>query len=204
MKKISLLLTTLLLFVFPSYAFSGLGLGVRTGVVKNYENPKLGNFIKDMDMLGAHMKIGALSIIDLEISGEYCWKTRDGAYVITTYFYPLDENPSSGDTVTLKFKVEDYSVNATAKCVLPTGTVRPYVGVGGGMHFLRYKYTIPDEDAKAQTETKPSYHFCVGVLLNVPVIPLDIFAEGRYSSIQTEKKATTFFTWMLGATLNLP
>lgn len=203
MKKFFLFLAVFFLLVSQSYALTGLGLGVRAGVVSNYDNPKLGNLIKDMDMLGAHMKIGALPIIDLEVSGEYCWKTEEGVFTLTN-FYPLGENPSGGDTlVAAKFKIEDYSVNATAKCVLPTGTVRPYIGVGGGVHFLRYK-RIEYEITATRTETKPSYHFCAGVLLNVPVIPLDIFAEGRYSSIQTEKKATMFFTWMLGATLNLP
>ena len=202
MRRALLFLIVFFLFVPPNYAFTGLGLGVRAGVVSNYDNPGLDNlptlkrdWIKDMNMLGAHLKIGTLPIIDLEVSAEYFWRTEDISIEL------------GADTIGGEFKVEDYSVNATAKYVFSTPVIKPYVGAGGGLHIVNYKFSedeyfgelnIPD------TQTKPSYHFNAGVLLDVPAFPLDIFAEGRYTSIQTKDKATGFFTWMLGVTLNLP
>ncbi len=211
MKKVIFLLLGFFLFVSQSQALTGLGLGVRAGVVSDYDNPGLKDlptlkrdWIKDMNMFGAHLKIGALPIIDLEISGEYFWKTEDISIQIVDY-----QNPSIYDTVSGEFKVEDYSVNATAKYVFSTPVIKPYIGVGGGLHVVAYKFsTVKDEyfgdSGIPDTQTKPSYHVCGGVLLDVPVLPLEAFAEGRYTSIQTEKKATGFFTWMLGITLNLP
>ncbi|MCJ7507986.1 MAG: hypothetical protein MUO85_04555 [candidate division Zixibacteria bacterium] len=211
MKKVFLLLAVFFLLVSPSYALAGLGLGVRAGVVSNYDNPALKDlptlkrdWIKDMNMVGAHLKIGALPIIDLEISGEYFWQTEDISIRVMDYI--------NDDTmfVSGEFKVEDYSVNATAKYVFPTSVIKPYLGAGGGLHIINYKspiYALPPEYTSPtipDTETKPSYHACGGILLDVPVLPLEAFVEGRYTSIQTEKKATGFFTWMLGVTLNLP
>ncbi|HEX9916549.1 MAG TPA: outer membrane beta-barrel protein [candidate division Zixibacteria bacterium] len=208
MKKVFLLLAVFFLLVSPSYAFTGLGLGVRAGIVSNYDNPTLdelfdapfvlkGKKIEDMNMLGAHLKIGTLPIIDLEISGEYFWKTEEFSFEFVDY-----QNPSGVDTANGEFKIEDYSVNVTAKYVFPTSTIKPYVGGGGGLHII--KYSNPGPGPFFENQSKPSYHACGGVLLDVPVLPLEVFLEGRYTSIQTEKKATGFFTWMVGVTLNLP
>jgi len=208
MKKFFLLLTVFFLLDSQSHALTGLGLGVRAGMVSNYDSPELnalfdapfvlkGKKIEDMNMLGIHLKIGALPVIDLEVSGEYFWKTEDFSFQFVDY-----ENPSVYDTASGEFKIEDYSLSATAKYVFPTAGVKPYVGAGSGLHVIRYGN--PGPGPFLENQTKPSCHFCVGALLDVPVIPLDAFAEGRYSLIQTENKATTFFTWMLGATLNLP
>jgi hypothetical protein len=195
MKKVLLFLVLLFLFVPSSYALVGLGLGVRAGVVSNYDNPKLGDFIEEMNMLGAHLKIGALPIIDLEISGEYFWKTEDISVEL------------GSDTISGEFKVRDYSLNGTAKYVFSTPVVKPYIGAGGGLHIITYSFSKEEyfnELGITDAQTKPGYHFNAGLLLNVPVFPLEAFVEGRYTSIQTEKKATGFFTWMLGVTLNLP
>jgi opacity protein-like surface antigen len=206
MKKVLLFLVLLFLFVPSSYALVGLGLGVRAGVVSNYDNPSLnalfdapfvlkGKKIENMNMLGIHFKIGALPVIDLEVSGEYSWKTEEFSFEFRDYM-------DMADTASGEFKIEDYSLNATAKYVFSTPIVKPYVGAGGGLHIIRY--SNPGPGPFFDTQTKPSYHACGGVLLDVPALPLDVFAEGRYTSIQTERKATGFFTWMLGVTLNLP
>ncbi|MFQ5869914.1 MAG: hypothetical protein ACE5JC_08440, partial [Candidatus Zixiibacteriota bacterium] len=84
MKRITVLAA--ILFLIPattSYAITGLGFGIRGGMVAGLENDNLDSFIKEIDptsalsknmtMIGGHLKIGTLPIIDFELALEYAW-----------------------------------------------------------------------------------------------------------------------------------
>ncbi len=127
MKKVLILLGVLAVLASPVYAVTGVGVGVRAGMVSNYSNPGLDNStfnldLKQMPMFGGHVVIGFIPILELEGSAEVAWKKKSYDYGGTT-----------GD-LTLK----DFSLNATAKYKFPFPVIKPYIGAGLGWHWLSY------------------------------------------------------------------
>jgi len=195
MRKLWLLILGSVLFLFAgsSQALTGLGFGIRGGLVQNYDNPTLKVNSVDlnrMQMIGGHIKIGTLRIVDLEVSAEYAWKKKKNA---------LDTIP--GVDLTLG----DLSLNGTVKYNFNFPVVRPFVGLGLGWHKLIYNwsgsygsYPVPDD------ESTWSWQPVGGVGLRFPAVPFEVFLEGRYTSIQTSGKNTNFTTILGGLTFNLP
>ena len=130
--KRTIVLTWILtvLFFSTSYAITGLGLGVRGGIIQNYQNPGLDAFssslsLERMPFLGAHLKIGTMPLVDVEISAEYAWKKKE--ILVSIGIADL-----KGD-----FTVSDISLNATGKYhFLSIPVFKPYVGAGAGFHRL--------------------------------------------------------------------
>ncbi len=197
------------LFNSGAQAVTGLGLGVRGGMIQNYDNPGLEKFssdftsgfsLKQMPLLGAHLKIGTLPIVDLEISVEYAWKKKKNII-----YYP--EGVKILDPPQADLTVRDLSLNATVKYPFSFPVVKPYVGAGVGIHRMLYEFSagetkviFPDD------ENKIGFHGVGGVSLRLPSFPLEIFAEGRLVYIKTEQekldtKETDFVTIMAGITL---
>lgn len=195
MRKIIPLILGLILLVLTgsSQALTGLGFGIRGGLVQNYKNPALdvnGVDLSRMQMLGGHLKIGTLRIVDLEVAAEYAWKKKKNA---------LDTIP--GVDLTLG----DLSLNGTVKYNFNFPVVRPFVGLGLGWHKLIYNwsgsygsYPVPDD------QSTWSWQPVGGVGLHFPAVPFEIFLEGRYTSIQTSGKNTNYTTILGGLTFNLP
>ncbi|OGC78393.1 MAG: hypothetical protein A2145_01705 [candidate division Zixibacteria bacterium RBG_16_40_9] len=196
MRKLSLFLVGSVLFLLAgsSQAITGLGIGLRGGLVANYDNPALdvNNVdLKRMQMIGGHLKIGTLKIVDLELSAEYAWKKKKDA------FAPVVPN--------VDVTVGDLSVNGTVKYNFNFPVVRPFVGLGLGWHRLVYSssgpagsYTIPDD------ESTWGWQPVGGVALHFPAVQFEIFLEGRYTSIQTSGKNTNYTSIIGGLTFNLP
>lgn len=195
----------LLLFCFfvclslssKSWGITGLGIGIKGGIIQNYRNDNLNSiptqnqdWLKEMPMVGLHLKIGTLRIIHLEFSLEYAWKKKE---------IVLD-NSTRAD-----FSVNDLSLNGTAKYLFSFPVLKPYLGAGVGMHRLvygiskdAYSIYIPED------QNRMGLHGVVGIVLSLPAFPLEFLAEVRYTSIQTKNKSTRYTTLLAGVTYNLP
>jgi len=184
-----------------SFALTGLGFGVRAGYVTGLDTGPIEDWARGlnadasvddkMTMVGAHLNIGTLPMIDFDVAIEYAWKNF-------TLYQDFD------------LKISDLSINATGYYkILPTPLVTPYVGAGLGTHTLTYSldYTgtatliMPADPEKA---TKLGYHGLAGVKLHPPMFPLEFFAQYRYTYINTDESATKYRTILIGATFNLP
>ena len=118
MKKLQFVLGLFICSLMPiqAFAITGLGVGIRGGLIPNYKNPNLNSlptqkdFLKGMPMVGIHLKIGTLRIIHLEGSLEYAWKKKE---VILP------------DQVKADFTINDLSLNATAKYIFSFPVVKP-------------------------------------------------------------------------------
>lgn len=198
MKKVLILLGVLVVLSSPVYAVTGVGIGVRGGLVSNYTNPGLDNStftldLKQMPMFGGHVVLGFIPVIELEGSAEMAWKKKSFDILGTT-----------GD-LTLR----DFSLNVTAKYkfnVMPV--IKPYIGAGLGWHWLTYSLSL-SSGASVDVpvdENRLGYHGLVGVALKLPALPLEFFAEGRYTHIMTKQekfdtKASHYTTILGGVTL---
>lgn len=211
MKKFIFFSLVCFLFLFNSnaQAVTGLGLGVRGGIIQNYDNPALKKFssnytsgfsLKQMPLLGAHLKIGTLPVIDLEVSVEYAWKKKKNIlYCPEGLKLPFQ----------IDLTVRDLSLNATAKYLFSFPVVKPYVGAGIGIHRLLYEFSAGDTIVMfPEDENKIGFHGVGGVSLQLPAFPFEIFVEGRFVYIKTKQKKldtkeTDFITILAGITLNL-
>ena len=197
-KKILLASFVLVLFTgSEAGAITGLGIGVRGGVIQGYRNDNLNqlptgkkDWLKDMPMIGAHLKVGTLRIIYLEASLEYAWK---------------DQEIELKDLGKTKFSISDLSVNGTAKYMFSLLAIKPYVGAGVGIHKLAYGVSndafsvyIPED------ESKLGLHALGGILLSFPAIPLELMAEARYTTVQTKGASSRYATFLAGLTYKLP
>jgi opacity protein-like surface antigen len=131
MKKVLILLGLLAVLSSPVYAVTGVGIGVRGGLVSKYSNPGLDNSmfsldLKQMPMFGGHVVLGFIPFIELEGSAEVGWKKKS-----------FDISGTTGD-LTLK----DFSLNATAKYKFNLPLIKPYVGAGLGWHWLTYSLSL--------------------------------------------------------------
>ncbi len=199
MRKSCFILCIFLFFCLgpKAWGITGLGFGIRGGMIQNYKNDNLNviptqdqDWLKEMPMLGAHLKIGTLRIIHLEASVEYAWKKK--------------EIVLEGLTKT-EFSVNDLSLNATAKYLFAVPVIKPYLGGGVGIHRLvygisndAYSVYVPED------QSKMGIHAVGGILLSPPASPLEFFAEARYTSIQTDNESTRYTTILAGLTFNLP
>jgi len=192
----------LLFFCNQAWGLTGLGFGVRGGMTRNYKNDNLNliptqdqDWLKEMPVIGAHLKIGTLPVIDLEASVEYAWKSKE----ITV------TNPVGGTLGQAEFSLSDLSLNATAKYMFSVPVVKPYLGAGMGVH--RLVYGISNEDYSIfipEDQNRMGFHVVGGLLLSLPASPVEFFAEARYTSIQTKDEATRYTTILGGLTFKLP
>jgi opacity protein-like surface antigen len=196
MKKVLVLLGLLVLFASPVYAITGVGIGVRGGLVQNYDNPgidesPIGLDLKEMPMLGGHVVIGFIPLLEVEGSAEMAWKKKEFTY----------------GTIKAEFTVRDFSLNVTAKYkfnLVPA--VKPYIGAGLGWHWLGYSVS---GDGMAVTtpldENRLGYHGVAGISLRIPALPFELFGEYRYTHIMTKQgeldtEGTNFSTILGGIT----
>ena len=130
MRKILFLfpLFIFLLFCSPTWGITGLGVGIKGGMIQNYKNDNLNSilsqdqdWLKEMPVVGVHLKIGTLRIIHLEASVEYAWKEKEIVL---------------GDLPRVNFSIHDLSLNGTAKYMFSIPVLKPYLGGGVGIHRL--------------------------------------------------------------------
>jgi hypothetical protein len=191
-----------LLFCCPTWGITGLGIGIKGGVIQNYKNDNLNSilsqdqdWLKEMPLVGVHLKIGTLRIIHLEASVEYAWKKKEIVL----------EDPISKNLVRADFSINDLSLNGTAKYMFSFPVLKPYLGVGVGIH--RLAYGISNDDCSVvlpDDKSRMGFHGVGGFVLSLPAFPLELLAEVRYTSIQTENEPTRYTTILAGVTFNLP
>jgi len=83
--------------------------------------------------------------------------------------------------------------------------LKPYVGAGVGIH--RLVYGISNETYSVyvpEDQNRIGFHGVGGFVLSFPASPLELLAEVRYTSIQTENEPTRYTTFLAGLTFNLP
>ena len=193
-----------LFFCNQAWGLTGLGFGVRGGMIRDYKNDNLNliptqdqDWLKEMPMVGAHLKIGTLRIIHLEASVEYAWKKKE----------IVVKDPTGGSLAKADFSVNDLSLNATAKHLFSVPVLKPYLGGGVGIHKLAYGISVEDYPAPIaipEDQNKMGFHVVGGILLSFPASPIELFAEARHTSIQTEGESTRYTTILGGLTFNLP
>lgn len=177
----------------PAWALLGGGFGVRGGLVSNYQvggTPPGGVAVpKKLTMAGVHIAFSSIPAVVVEGSLEYNWKVQ--SYTDPTYG-------------AYKMRINDFSANAFGKIRFPMTTVKPYLGLGIGMHRLVYTVSnssgtvpIPDD------VTRPAYHALLGVAFAPPVMPIEVFGEYRWTWVNTPDKKTKFPTLLAGVTLKL-
>jgi len=186
---LAILISLLVCSLGTAEALTGLGFGVRAGTTK-LEDPNTGDSGDAMTMFGGHLKIGTLPIIDLEASAEYAQKKYDFAIPQVDDF-----------TGEVTFRIVSLRASAKYSISPPLSPIKPYVGAGLGMHLMTSTIDLPGTDYvipldEDYSESKTGAHALGGVLLSFPVLPFEIFAEGRYGVIFTEDesvKATSLY-----------
>jgi opacity protein-like surface antigen len=176
---------------------SGLGLGVHGGIVSGYDNPGLSEGVGDslgidvsgkMTDLGVHLKIGTFRVVEFDLNLDYAWKKQD-----------------MGLGIDLRFS--DFSITGSVRKSLTLAAIKPYVGVGGGMHWMAYSLEYGGQVigvALPEDESRIGYHFKAGVDLDIPLFPLTPYGEWKYNIIQTTGESTKYSSLMVGITLDLP
>lgn len=191
-----------LLFCCPTWGITGLGIGIKGGMIQNYKNDNLNSilsqdqdWLKEMPVVGVHLKIGTLRIIHLEASVEYAWKEKEIVL----------KDPITEDIIKADFSIHDLSLNGTAKYMFSIPVLKPYLGGGVGIHRLVYRISYEDHSIPLpEDQNRIGFHGVGGFVLSFPAFPLELLAEVRYTSIQTENEPTRYTTILAGVTFNLP
>lgn len=180
------------LFCVPAWGLGGSGIGVRGGLVSNYQpggDPTGARIPNKLNMLGVHSSVSPMPAFLLEASLEYNWK---------------EENLNDPLFGFYRMRVSDYSANAFAKLRVPMGALKPYGGGGVGLHRLVYSVSnssglVP----KPSDVTKPAYHLLAGMAFAPMPGPIEFFGEYRWTWILTKDRKTEFPTMLVGVTLKL-
>lgn len=199
MKKMLWILAWLLVCVGSAGAVTGIEIGIRTGVLSNYNQPSLniGTYdLNRLNMIGGQIYFSRLPMIDIIVAGEYCWRTQN---------YDI-----AGEN--MEFKLHDFAV--TASVVYPfkqLPVVTPYVGAGVGTYSLSYDYFVPTSLSLSDngvsipgTSTYMGYHGVLGAKANIPAFPVGLFLEGRLNRINTPGDDIKYNTLAGGVFLALP
>ena len=203
MRSFQFIILTLAIILFfgagLSEALTGLGFGLRAGTTK-LEDPNTDESLDAMTMFGGHVKVGTLPILDLEGSLEYAQKK-----------YDLDIPIPGADDIMGDVTFRNVSLRGTAKYNIspPLSPIKPYVGASLGMHFMTStidipgtEYTIPlNED---YSESKTGVDALGGLLVSLPLFPVEFFAEGRYGVVFVEGGSLKSTSIYAGVTLKLP
>ena len=201
MKKILCLVAFVFVVPYAHAGLTGIGIGIHGGIVSGYDNPVLKNTLVDqfealsididfpdkMTNIGMHVDIGTLRIVEFDGSLDYAWNKHEL-------------------TPGAKLTFSDISISGSVKKSFPMAVLKPYAGLGVGIHALAYSLEIEGLPPAIlpDNETKLGYHFKVGLALNIPVFPLTPFAEWKYNIIQTTDESTKYNSINVGVTLDLP
>ncbi len=191
----------LVLFVSSqAFGVTGMGLGVRAGVVANYDNPDL-SFeearqmdIDQLSMVGGHFRISSLPVFTYEVIAEYNWHKKDYSVLGTD----------------VSVKVRDFMLGLNLKYMFRIPVVTPYIGGGIASHQMTYEFEpslgsiiggatviIPDDGPRF------GVHGLAGVMLGFPTSPIEFFVEGRMGKISGDNESTTYSAVYGGVTLKL-
>jgi hypothetical protein len=183
----------------PSIALTGLGFGLRAGTTK-LEDPNTDESLDAMTMFGGHVKVGTLPIVDFEGSLEYAQKK-----------YDLDIPIPGAEDIMGDVTFRNISLRAAGKYHIspPLSPIKPYIGASLGMHFMSSTIDLPGTDYviplnEDYSESKTGVDALGGLLVSLPLFPVEFFAEGRYGVIFAEGGSVKSTSIYAGATLKLP
>lgn len=203
MKKLAVISTLIFIAPVANAGLTGIGIGIHGGIVSGYDNPVLEDslveqfaaYLIDIDFpdkmtnIGMHVDIGTLRIIEFDGSLDYSWNKHDLAPGVELTF-------------------SDISLSGTVKKSFPMAVLKPYAGLGIGIHALAYKLEVSGIPGiiftDPENESKIGYHIKAGIALNLPVFPLTPFGEWKYNIVQTSEKSTKYSSINIGITLDLP
>jgi len=198
MKKILWILVWLLVGTGSAMAVTGIDIGIKGGIINNYDQPNLNIATYDLNrlnLIGGQIYFSKVPMIDVIFAGEYSWRTQ-------TY-------DIAGQS--LEFKLRDFAVTASAVYPVSLPVVKPYIGAGVGSYSLSYEYLRPLTLSLAEngvfipeTSTYFGYHGIIGAKTDIPVFPLGVFIEGRFSRVNAPGDDINFSTWAGGIFLSLP
>lgn len=193
---ILLALLMCLLLAPSAQALSGLGLGVKGGVVTDFDDPnlKLSDFEFDnLKYFGGFLTWGS-QYFNLELGAEYYWDKSQLLIVGESY----------------DAEVKDFFVGLTGKFNFDFPLIKPFFGAGVAVHDFTYKYSgplgefdevelvVPDDEAYF------GYHLVVGAKLAAKVMPFDLFIEGKMGRVNTDPEDTEFTLVSFGLIFKLP
>ena len=172
------------------WAITGLGIGAHAGIVRSFDF----NFSKDlisyktsfnMPMIGAHLNINTLPIIDFTGFVDYAWKEKEAL-------------------TDVRVKLSDLSFGVAVKKKLSTPIIKPYLGGGIAWHRLIFSANagvatiiIPDD------KTQIGYLIAGGAEADIPMFPLKPFGEYRYNWVKVSGVTAKFDMLMIGVSLSL-
>jgi len=196
MKKLLFTLILLALAV-PSFALSGISIGVRGGLASYSDDVFTAPEYEDSDMklIGGNIKITSLPIVNLLVSGEYMWKSDDIGF--GTEAFELDQH--------------DFALSATALYPIKMKVISPFVGAGVSNHNIGFDYTAPQSLSLEEngilipaSENRLGYHMIGGVDIDLPAFPVSFTAEYRQNWIDTDFDTVKYYSISLGANFKLP
>lgn len=197
MKRL-LMLLVLLCFAAPSFALTGISLGIRGGMVTNYDQEALalpGADLEEMNLVGGQLKISTLPLFDVLLAGEYAWKNQSQVY--------------GGDVFELKR--HDWVFSATALYPIKLQVISPFLGGGLSSHSLGYDYTRPlslsledNNISVPEADNRLGYHLVGGAEIAPPAFPLTFTAEYRLNWIDTPVEVTKYNSITVSANFKLP
>lgn len=202
-----LLFIAFILLIPHAYGVTGVGFGVHAGRLNNYKYDLLSDslsraasvfgwgkseFENDLTMIGAHIDIATLRVIEIFGYIDYAWKKT----VLAPGF---------------DFRLSDFSYGMGIKKSLLPSVMKPYIGAGVGIHQTAYSFEsamsptdrailvaiIPDNQANI------GYYLNGGIELNFPLFPFKPYGEYKYNWITTRENLTKFGTISIGVTLKL-
>ncbi len=201
----------LILVIIAGLASAGPRFGGRAGYYAG-EDPRTGNSV-GAPVFGGQFVVPLMNIIDLELSAGYTSSSSD--IVMSDYLFNYIEEEGGPDlggnidsllgyleeewgwsdptaqelTSSYTATYHDLDVGVTLKVNIPIGAtpVKPYIGGGGGAHFmlsdadLLIAY-INSETGNPETinpydHVHPGVHGVVGVAFSPPVLPISFFGE---------------------------
>ena len=210
MRKLTVIALFVGILCVPSFAITGLGIGIHGGQTSGYTYDLLDNqfgaiaeslgvsiddvtFEEELFNIGAHLKFGTLPIIDFYGFIDYSWKKKE-------IYNDLD------------FTISDVAVGISAKKHFGMMALKPYLGAGFAIHRLAYSIKSDDVSINGvpvntliipEDQNKTGYHALVGVELNLPVFPIDPYVEYRYNWITTDDEPTKYSMIEAGLTFSL-
>lgn len=176
MKKL-LLVALAAMFLMPSFASAGIGLGVKGGIASSSD------IDENMTHIGADLRFG-LPMIEVIVSGEYSWKNTEMTLGL-------------GTDVEAKNSMISGTASAVYSFALPV--ITPYAGGGVGSHTMIYDVTGLDK----VTETKMGYHFLGGVKFGAPTLPVKLYAEYRHYWVPYDEGTAKYYTLAAGIIIGM-
>lgn len=187
-----------LLFGVNAYAISGIEIGVKGGLIDNYNQPDLalGDYdINRLNLLGGQLYVSRLPVVDIIVAADYSWRNEQ---------YDIAGLP-------FEFKLRDLAITASVVYPLSLSFVSAYAGVGIGSHSISYEYIKPlalsladNGIAVPETSSYLGYHGLIGAKVSLPALPFGVFVEGRYAKVNTSGDGITFNVWSGGIFFALP